>query len=145
MFFSRRVNPIIATAAAIVFATLALVVSYAMFSERLELLENSKQAEAIVVGIKTGVKGIKSVRVEFVAANGRQIVGHDIHKTQWFAANEVGDKLNIYYAPDSLDQAAPDILVDRGLWIWFEPLFLLCGGILLLALGVYLARNPGNS
>ena len=134
-----------AMVAATVLATLALIASYAMFSERQELLENGKQAEAIVVGIETGVKGMKSVKVEFVAANGRQIVGHDIYKTQWFAANDVGDRLNIYYAPDSLDQSAPDILVDRGLWIWFDPIFLFCGGILLLALGVYLARNPGDS
>lgn len=131
--------------AAVVLAILALVVSYAMFAERHKLLESGTLTDGIVVGIETGVKGLKSVEVEFADANGRRIVGRDLHKTMWFAANDVGDRLNFYYAPDSLHRAIPDILVERGLWIWFDPLFLLFGGVLLLVLGIYLFRNPGDT
>ena len=131
--------------AAVVLAILALVVSYTMFAERHNLLENGTLTDGIVVAIETGVKGLKSVEVEFADANGRRIVGRDLSKTMWFTANDVGDRVNIYYAPDSLHQTIPDILVERGLWNWFEPLFLLFGGVLLLVLGIYLFRNPGGT
>ncbi|MDC1287596.1 hypothetical protein N8198_06905 [Gammaproteobacteria bacterium] len=131
--------------AAVVLAILALVASYAMFGERHTLLESGTLTDGIVVGIDTGVKGLKSVEVEFADANGRRIVGRDLNKTMWFAANDVGDRVNIYYASDSLHQPIPDILVERGLWIWFEPFFLLFGGVLLLVLGIFLFRNPGDT
>ena len=131
--------------AATVLATLALVVSYVMFAERLELQKNGIQTDGIVVGIETGVKGLKTVKVEFAAANGRRIIGRDLYKSMWFAANDIGDRLSIYYAPDSLQKEMPDILVERGLWIWFEPFFLLFGGILLLVLGIYLFRKPSEN
>ena len=35
----------------------------------------------------------------------------------------------------------PDILIERGLWIWSDPAFLLGGGLLLLWLGIYLVRQ----
>lgn len=127
--------------ATVLLAAISLVISYLMFAERVELLQQGRLTDGVVVGIDVGVKGLKSVEAEFTAADGRRQVGLDIHKTQWFSANEVGDRVQLYYDPLYHGDAKPDILIERGLWIWSNPVFLLLGGLLLLVLGHYLARQ----
>lgn len=116
-----------------------------MIAERVELLERGRRTDGIVVGIDTGVKGLQAVEAKFVAADGRRLVGRDIHQTQWFAANEAGDRVILYHDRFYEGDGKPDILVERGLRVWTNPAFLLGGGVLLLWLGVYLARQQrGN-
>lgn len=126
-------------------AVTSLAVGYGMFAERIELLRHGRQADGVVVGIDVGVKGLKRVEAEFVAADGRRLVGRDVHTTQWFEANDIGDQVVVYYDPFYAGEGRPDILVERGLWIWSNPAFLLVGGVLLLGLGFYLARRQRNS
>jgi hypothetical protein len=128
-------------AATLLLAAISLIVSYAMFAERIDLLQRGRQTEGIVVGTDVGVKGLKKVEVEFVAVDGRRLIGRDIHATQWLDANEIGDEVVLYHDPFYEGEGKPDILVARGVRIWFNPAFLLGGGILLLWLGVYLARQ----
>jgi len=109
------------------------------------LLEQGRRTEGVVVGIDVGVRGILSVEAEFIAADGRRLVGQDIHKTQWFAANETGDEVILYHDPFFEGDGKPDILIERGLWIWSNPAFLLGGGVFLLWLGAYLARQQRNN
>jgi hypothetical protein len=132
-------------AATLLLAATSLFVGSAMVAERLELLRQGRQTEGIVVGIDVGVKGLRRVEAEFVAADGRRRIGRDIHGTQWFEANEVGDEVELYYDPFYEGGGKPDILVERGPWIWSNPAFLLGGGVLLLWLGVYLARQQRNN
>jgi hypothetical protein len=95
-----------------------------------------------VVAIDVGVKGLKSVEAQFTRADGRRVVGRDIHRTQWFAANDPGDAVELYYDPADDGDAPPDILIDRGAWIWSNPALLIVAGVALLALGHFLARQP---
>ncbi|HKJ51015.1 MAG TPA: DUF3592 domain-containing protein [Gammaproteobacteria bacterium] len=128
-------------AASLLLAATCLAVGYQMSARRVELLRQGRQAVGVVVAIDVGVRGLKTVVAEFTSADGRRLEGLDIHKTQWFAANEVGDRVTLYYDPLYEGEARPDILIERGLWIWSDPALLIGGGILLLALGVYLARQ----
>lgn len=127
--------------ATLLLAATSLFVGSAMVAERLELLRQGRQTDGVVVDIDVGVKGLQSVEAEYSAADGRRRVGRDIHKTQWFAANEVGDEVVLYYDPLYEGDGKPDILVERGLWIWSNPAFLLGGGVLVLWIGFYLARR----
>jgi len=126
-------------AASLLLSAMALAIAYAMFAERVELLRNGRHVEGIVVDIDVGARGMKRVEAEFTAADGRRRIGRDIHVTQWFAASEIGDEVTLYYDPLDVNGSKPDILVERGLWIWLNPAFLLGGGILLLWFGFYLA------
>ena len=128
-------------AASLALAVISLVVGYKMAVESVDLLQRGRKTEGVVVAIDVGVKGLKSVVAEFTAADGRQLQGLDIHKTQWIAANEVGDRVTLYYDPLYEGAAKPDILIERGLWIWSDPALLIGGGILLLWFGVFLARQ----
>ena len=94
-----------------------------------------------MVAIDVGVKGLKSVEAQFTRADGRRVVGRDIHRTQWYAANDPGDAVELYYDPADDGDAPPDILIDRGAWIWSNPASLILGGLALLVLGLYLARQ----
>lgn len=112
-----------------------------MIAERRHLLHQGRLTDGTVVAIRVGVKGLKNVEAGFIRADGRRTIGRDIHGTQWFAANDVGDAVRLYYDPLYEGDGKPDILIDRGAWIWFNPAFLLLGGIGLLALGFILIRN----
>ena len=127
-------------AATLALGALSLAVGYFSYAERVDLLELGRQARGTVVDIDVGIKGMKRVMTRYATADGRQPVGYDVHRTQWFAANEIGDEVSLYYDPfDEGD--GPDILIDRGAWVWFNPAFLGTCGILLLGLGLYLARR----
>ncbi|MGD2172201.1 MAG: DUF3592 domain-containing protein [Gammaproteobacteria bacterium] len=128
-------------AASLLLALTSLAVGYQMAVQRVDLLQRGRKTEGVVVGIDVGIKGLKSVIAEYTTLDGRRLRGLDVHKTQWFAANEVGDRVTLYYDPLYEGDAEPDILIERGLWIWFDPAFLFGGGILLMWLGVYLARQ----
>lgn len=116
------------------------MIGYFSYAERIELLERGRQTRGIVVDIDVGIKGMKRVMARYTTLDGRSPVGYDVHRTQWFAANEVGEEVTLYYDP-LYEGEKPDILIDRGAWVWFNPAFLLGGGILLLALGLFLARQ----
>ena len=113
-----------------------------MIAERRHLLHEGRLTDGVVVGIDVGVKGLKSVEARFNRADGRLVTGRDIHRTQWFAANEIGETVRLYYDPLHQGGAKPDILIDRGAWIWSNPALLLLGGLLLLAIGFLLAKKP---
>lgn len=83
---------------------------------------------------------MKRVMARYTTPDGRRPVGYDVHRTQWFAANEVGEEVTLHYDP-YYEGEKPDILIERGPWIWFNPVFLLLGGILLLWLGIFLTRH----
>jgi len=126
--------------ATLLLAATSIAVAAMMIAERVALLQG-RQTDGVVVAIDVGVRGLKSVAAEFIAADGRRLVGKDIHRTQWFAANEVGDSVRLYYDPRYAGDAKPAILIERGPWIWSNPAFLLVAGVLLLWLGIYLARR----
>ena len=123
----------------------ALTVGYLMVDERRQLLEHGAKTDGLVVGIDIGVKGLRSVEAEFADAGGRRIVGRDLHKTQWYSANDIGDTVELYYDPAYSGTAPPDILIDRGAWIWSNPAFLILGGIALVTLGVFIARQSRSN
>ena len=127
-------------AATLLLAGLSLAVGLGMMMERYELLQHGQQTEGVVVSIDVGAKGLRSVEAEYIARDGRRLIGRDLHKTQWYSSNEVGDEVVLYYDPFYEGQGIPDILIGRGLWIWVNPAFLLCAGVFLLWLGVYLVR-----
>lgn len=126
--------------ASLALGTLSLAVGYFTWAERVELLEYGRQTRGLVVDIDVGIKGMKRVMARYATADGRNPVGYDVHGTQWIAANEVGDEVTLYYDPFD-EGEKPDILIDRGLWIWANPAFLGICGILLLWLGLFLARR----
>jgi len=120
----------------------ALTVGYLMLEERLRLLEHGIKTDGVVVGIDIGARGLRSVEAQFTDAGGRSIVGRDLHRTQWYAANDPGDAVELYYDPSYRGRSPPDILVDRGAWIWSNPAFLILGGIALIAFSLFVARQP---
>lgn len=120
----------------------ALAVGYFMLDERLQLLEHGVKTEGVVVGIDVGARGLRSVEAEFTDSSGRRIVGRDLHKTQWYSANDPGDAVELYYDPAYRGKSPPDILIDRGAWIWSNPVFVMLGGVALFALSLFIARQP---
>jgi len=143
-FASKKVRPLLVLAATVVLGTLALAVGYFMVDERRHLLEHGLRTDGVVVGVDIGVRGLRSVEVEFTAADGRKLVGRDLHGTQWYAANDIGDTVELYYDPDYAGLAPPDILVDRGARVWSVPLFLVLGGSAVLVCGFFIARQARN-
>ena len=139
---SKSANPILVLAATGLLAILAIALAFVMIAERKHLLQEGRLTDGVVVAIDVGVKGLQRAEVRFARADGRSVVGRDVHKTQWFAANDVGDRVRLYYDPLYEGDEPPDILIDRGAWIWANPAFLLLAGLALLALGLLLARRP---
>ena len=134
----KQVNPKLLSAAILFLAFMSSAVGFFMLSERLNLLDKGEQTHGIVIGVDVGVKGAKSVEVEFKTADGRLVTGRDIHKTQWFAANDIGEKVTLTYDPNNPE----NILVMRGIWIWSNPAFLLAAGVFLIGLAVFILRHP---
>ena len=139
---STRTNPLLILAATGLLAILSIALAFVGIAERKHLLREGRKADGIVVAIDVGVKGLQAVEVQFSRADGRRVVGRDIHKTQWIAANQPGDAVELYYDPADDGDAAPDILIDRGAWIWSNPALLIVVGVGLLAVGFCLARQP---
>ncbi len=139
--FGKTVRQLLVLAAALTLGTLALTLGYLTYFDRAVLLEQGRKTDGTVVGIDVGVKGLKRVMAQYTTLDGRRLVGRDVHSTQWFAANEVGDEVELFYDPFFEGSEPPDILIERGPWIWFNPVFLLLGGILLVWLGFVLARH----
>ena len=106
-------------------------------SERQHLLKQGVETTGVVVGIDVGVRGIRSVEARFATFDGQVVVGRDVHKTQWFNANKIGDRVALHYDP----QEPEKILISRGLWMWFNPAFLLAGGAILFGLGVFIYKQ----
>lgn len=115
-------------------AVLVSVVGGFELSERQHLLKQGAATTGVVVGIDVGVRGIRSVEAKFATLDDRVVVGRDVHKTQWFNANEIGDRVALHYDP----QEPEKILIDRGLWMWSNPVFLLAGGAVLCGLGIFI-------
>ncbi len=139
--FGKTVRPLLVLAAALTLGALALTLGYVSYSERADLLEQGRKTDGTVVGIDVGVRGLKRVMAQYTTLDGRRLVGRDVHSTQWFAANEVGDEVELYYDPFYEGTEPPDILIERGPWIWSTPVLLVLGGFLLLWLGFVLARH----
>lgn len=112
-----------------------------MIAERKHLLYEGRLTDGVVVNIDVGVKGLKRVEARFTRMDGRQTIGRDIHSTQWFVANQRGEAVLLYYDPLYEGDGKPDILIDRGAWIWSNPAFLLLGGIGLIGLGILLVKS----
>jgi hypothetical protein len=133
----KPVNPKLLLTAILLLAVLAFVVGGFGLSERQHLLKQGVDTTGVVVGIDVGVRGIRSVEAKFETLDDHVVVGRDIHKTQWFSANEIGDRVALHYDP----QEPEKILIDRGLWVWLNPAFLLAGGVLLCGLGVFIYKQ----
>ena len=137
----KKVNPILLLAALGLLAILAIALAFVMIAERRHLLHEGRLTDGIVIAIDVGIKGLKSAEARFTRGDGRVLIGRDIHRTQWFAANEVGDAVRLYYDPFYEGDGRPDILIDRGAWIWSNPAFLLLAGAALLLLGILILRK----
>ena len=135
---NRTVNPKLLLIAMLFLAALCFVAGVSGLQERLLLLEQGLATTGVVTGIDVGVKGLRSAEASFTTREGHTSVGQDIHKTQWFAANEIGDRVSLYYAP----QQPQAILIDRGLAIWSNPAFFLAGGVFLCGLAIFIYRQP---
>jgi hypothetical protein len=141
----QHVNPKLLLTAILLLAVMASVVGVFGLSERQHLLEQGVETTGVVVGIDVGVRGIRSVEARFAMLDDHVVVGRDIHKTQWFNANKIGDRVVLYYDP----QEPKKILIGRGLWMWSNPAFLLAAGAFLCGLGVFIynqsTTNPISS
>jgi hypothetical protein len=132
----KQIHPKLALAAALILTILTFTVGFFMVTERLYLLDNGQQTEGIVVGVDVGVRGVRSVKVEFETHEGHKLTGLDIHKTQWKSANKKGENVTLYYDP-----AAPEkILIMRGIWIWSNPAFLFAAGLFIMGLTIALLK-----
>lgn len=141
----KALKSLLLAVATLALGVLSLTIGYFSYAERAELLERGRQTRGIVVDVDVGIRGMKRVMARYTTADGRRPVGYDVHRTQWFAANEVGDEVELLYDPFDEGPEPPDILIERGPWIWFNPVFLWLGGILLLWLGFIIARRRGGS
>ena len=121
-------------------AGLASVVGVFQLSERQHLLKQGVETTGVVVGIDVGVRGTRSVEARFTTLDGHLVVGLDIHKTQWFDANKIGESISLHYDP----QEPEKILIDRGVWMWSNPALLLAGGAFLCGLGVFIHRRSSG-
>ena len=139
--FAKSIRPLLVLAAALTLGALALGLGYLSYAERAELLEQGRKTDGTVVGIDVGARGLKRVMAQYTTLDGRRLVGRDLHSTQWFAANDAGDAVELYYDPFYEGTEPPDILIERGPWIWSIPVFLSLGGFLLVWLGFVLARH----
>jgi len=133
----RTVNPKLLLAAMLLLAVVASVIGVFEVSERQRLLQQGVETTGVVIGIDVGVRGIKSVEARFATPDDHVVVGQDVHKTQWFDANEIGDRVALHYDP----QEPRKILIDRGLWIWSNPAFLFAGSAFLCVLGIFVYKH----
>ncbi|NNE36483.1 MAG: DUF3592 domain-containing protein [Rhodothermales bacterium] len=133
----QSVNPKLLLTATLFLAVVASAVGVLGLSERQYLLTQGVKTTGVVVGIDVGVKGIRSVEARFTTLEGLTIVGRDVHKTQWFNANERGDWVTLHYDP----QEPEKILLHRGFWMWSNPAFMLAGGAFLCGLGLFLYQH----
>ena len=118
-------------------AVLASVVGVFELSERQHLLTQGVETIGVVVSIDVGVKGMRRVEVRFATLDEHVVVGRDVHKTQWFSANKIGDRVALYYDPKEPE----NILVARGVWMWANPILLLAGGAFLCGFGVFIYKQ----
>lgn len=130
-------NPVLLLIAFLVVAGLAFAAGISGLLERQHLLKNGIETTGVVVRIDVGVRGLRSVEAQFTTTDEDVAIGRDLHKTQWFSANEIDDPVVLYYDP----QSPQAILIDRGIRTWSNPAFLLFGGVLLCVLGLLVFRH----
>lgn len=106
-------------------------------SERQHLLKQGAETTGLVVGIYVGVKGLRSVEARFTTLDGEVVLGRDVHKTQWFDANEIGDRVTLHYDPREPEK----ILIGRGLSMWSNPVLLLAGGVIVCGFAVFIFKH----
>jgi hypothetical protein len=133
----KSVNPKLLLTAILFLAVVASVIGVFQLTERQQILRQGIETTGVVVGIDVGVKGIRSVEARFATLDDRVVVGRDIHKTQWFSANKIGDRVALHYDP----QEPEKILISRGLSIWSNPAFLLAAGAMLCGLAVFIYKQ----
>jgi hypothetical protein len=133
----RSVNPKLLLFAMLLLAAVAFLAGVYAMSERQHLLSQGVETTGLVVGIYVGVKGLRSVEAEFTTREGDVVVGRDVHKTQWFDANDIGDRVTLHYDP----QEPEKILIIRCLAMWSNPAFLLAGGVFLCGLAVFIFKH----
>ena len=133
----KPVNPKLLLTEMLFVAVVASVIGIFELSERQHLLKQGVETTGVVVGIDVGVRGIRSVEARFTTLDDHVVVGRDVHKTQWFNANKIGDRVALHYDP----QEPEKILIGRGLWMWSNPAFLLAGGSILCGLGVFIYKQ----
>ncbi|MGB5331430.1 MAG: DUF3592 domain-containing protein [Woeseiaceae bacterium] len=130
-------NPKLLLTAMLFAAVLASVAGIFELSERQHLLQQGVETTGVVVGIDVGVRGIRSVEARFATLDDHVVVGRDVHTTQWFSANKIGDWVTLYYDP----KEPKTILISRGLWIWSNPAILLAGGAILCGFGIFIYKQ----
>lgn len=133
----QAVNTNLLLVAILLVAVLACVAGVHGFTERQRLLEHGVETRGLVIGIDVGVKGLRSVEARFTTQTGDEVVGRDVHKTQWWAANDIGDQVTLHYDP----REPRKILIHRGLAMWYNPAFLLGGSLFLLGLMILIHRH----
>ena len=104
------------------------------------LINNGVQAEAEVVGIKTGAKGAKIPLVRFTAPGGEQVTAKDMFQLI-FVRHKKGDRVSVRFDPDN----PGTVLIDSGIWIWQQPVLLFLGGFFLIFLVVFLAEKEKHA
>jgi len=137
----RSVNPKLLLFAMLFVALLATLAGAHALFERQHLLTKGIETTGLVVGIDVGVRGMRSVEATFTTPNGDEVVGRDVHKTQWFDANQVGDKVTLFYDPREPEK----ILISRGLSIWSNPAFLLAAGVFLCGFAIYIYKHSTSN
>ena len=133
----QSVNPNLLLIAMLFVAVLAGVIGVLGLLERQHLLKHGVETTGVVVGIDVGAKGARSVEAKFETLDGQMVVGRDLHLTQWFDSNKIGDQVSLRYDPEAPER----ILISRGLWIWLNPAFLLASSIAVGGLGVILYKK----
>ncbi|TNE31590.1 MAG: hypothetical protein EP349_03810, partial [Alphaproteobacteria bacterium] len=130
----KKPHPLIILLACAVLTACSFIAGYFTLVQRLDLIKDGLLTDGVVTGVHIGVKGIKNVEASFDTVDGESVTGRDIHATQWKAANETGEKVRLYY-----DSSLPEvILIERGIWMFANPAFFLCGGFGGLVLMLYL-------
>lgn len=137
----QSVNPKLLLFAMLFLAVMASLAGVDGLSERQHLLNQGVETTGLVVGIDVGVKGLRSVEARFTTREGDVVVGRDVHKTQWFDANEIGDRVTLHYDPREPEK----ILIGRGLSMWSNPAFLLAAGVFLCGLAAFIYKHSTAS
>ena len=133
----QPVNPKLLLTAMLFAAVLASAAGVFGLSERQHLLKQGVETTGVVVGIDVGVRGIRNVEARFATLDDHVVVGRDVHTTQWFNANKIGDRVTLNYDPEEPEK----ILISRGLWMWSNPALLLAGGAILCGFGVFIYKQ----
>ena len=115
------------------FTSLAIAIYHTQLL--LRLLDNGKQAEAVVAEIRRGVKNSKWAVYRFDTDRGRTVTSRDKFPMYIIRVHK-GDHVAVIYDPADSGM----VTADLGFWIWQGPIIFLFGFLFLATLGVFILR-----